>query len=134
MLISNMHFQFLKRTFHRLLITGLTLYWKYHTPDESKLLYRGCLASFENRNFCIKLSKIRSRKKYRNIGIFSWYRFSFFFKYRNSLAQSALIALYCRDVGQILLDTTVGSHLKCHSCSGNSLFYLVPDITNIVIL
>jgi hypothetical protein len=62
MLISNMHFQFLKRTFHRLLITDLTLYWKYHAPDESKLLYRGCLASFENTNFCIKLSKIQSRK------------------------------------------------------------------------
>jgi hypothetical protein len=51
MLISNMHFQFLKRTFHRLLITGLTLYRriiKYHAPDECELLYRGCLASFEN--------------------------------------------------------------------------------------
>jgi hypothetical protein len=75
---------------HRLLITGLTLHWKYHAPNESKLLYRGCLASFENRKFCIKLSKfyiklskIQSRK---NIGIFFRYRFSGFFKYRNSLA------------------------------------------------
>jgi hypothetical protein len=40
------------------MITGLTLHWKYHAPDESKLLYRGCLASFENRKFCIKLSKL----------------------------------------------------------------------------
>jgi hypothetical protein len=48
---------FLKRTFHRLLITGLTLHWKYHAHDESKLLYRVCLASFKNRKFCIKLSK-----------------------------------------------------------------------------
>jgi hypothetical protein len=69
--------------------SGLTLHWKYHAPDESKLLYRGCLASFENRNFCIKLSKIQSRK---NIDIsvisvfFFRYRFSVFFKYRNSLA------------------------------------------------
>jgi hypothetical protein len=31
-----MHFQFLKRTFHRLLITGLTLHWKYCAPDESR--------------------------------------------------------------------------------------------------
>jgi hypothetical protein len=72
-----MHFQFLKRTFHRLLITGLTLHWKYHAPDESKLLYRGCSASFENRKFCIKLSKFfiklskkQSRKNIGIIGIF----------------------------------------------------------------
>jgi hypothetical protein len=60
------NFQFLKPTFRRLLVTGLTLYWKYHAPDES----------FENRNFCIKLSKfciklskLQSRKN-RYIGIF----------------------------------------------------------------
>jgi hypothetical protein len=89
MLISNMHFQFLKRTFHRLLITGLTLYWKYHAPDES---YRGCLASFENRNyciklskFCIKLSKIQSRK---NIDI-SVYFFPISV-YRNSLVNQTI--------------------------------------------
>jgi hypothetical protein len=91
---ANMHFQFLKRTFHRLLvllITGLTLYWKYHAPDESKLLYRGCMASFENRKFCIKLSKLcinwlsKIQQSRKNIDIsvlsgFFRYRFSFFFQ------------------------------------------------------
>ena len=75
---ANMHFQFLKRTFCRLLITGLTLYWKYHTPNESKLLYCGCLASFENRKCCIKLSKRHSWKNIDISDFFSGIGFQFF--------------------------------------------------------
>jgi hypothetical protein len=102
-MVNAMYFQFLKRTFHRLLITGLTYLLKISRTRWVKAVISWLFGIIWKQKILHKIKQNTIAKKYRYIGIIGiFFPVSFFFKYRNSLGEYTLNLMFATSCNVIV--------------------------------